>query len=565
MAELHYLRHFELAVHRTNKVALRTLSVCDQKFMTCFPVCKQNQKFNLKLYIVPIKIAAQCFVARSSVGSLRPGEKGPQNGVGATSSYPDNYQSMNDFERQLQELFDDIKQMIRMGNKNDATDLLKANYEMVNERLSGGAKGVEEAAVLDIIALGFMAVGDFNFVGSLLNEMKEVVDTLKDDAPRLDSILMHMGSMYSTLGNFEKSLDAYQRAIYIMERTYGKDSTFLVTPYLGVAKVYGSDRKAAKAMEMYQHAITLLESSRGTESKDLVVPLLGLGNLLLEEGRAKDAEAHFVRVLNIYTSLYGQIDGRSGMAMGSLAQVKCAQGEVDEAIHLYKSALQILKESNYMPVDDNIVEKMRVDLAELLHAVGRGQEGRALLEECLLITERYKGNEHPDLVTHMMNLATSYSQSKNYVEAERLLRRSLKIMTRQMGTDDQSITFPMLHLAVTLYHLKQDEEAEQFALEVLRIREKAFGEDSLPVAGEALDCLVSIQTRLGKDDSELLKLLKRILKIQEKEFGHDSEGVMVTLKKIVYYLDRLGRRHEKFPIQRRLSVLRRKYKQMVRR
>lgn len=53
-------------------------------------------------------------------------------------------------------------------------------------------------------------------------QMKEVVDTLKDDAPRLDSILMHMGSMYSTLGNFEKSLDTYQRAIYIMKRTFGE-------------------------------------------------------------------------------------------------------------------------------------------------------------------------------------------------------------------------------------------------------------------------------------------------------------------------------------------------------
>lgn len=103
------------------------------------------------------------------------------------------------------------------------------------------------------------------------------------------------------------------------------------------------------------------------------------------------------------------------------------------------------------------------------------------MEECLLITERYKGKDHLDLVTHMMNLATSYSRSKNYVEAEHLLRRSLKIMTKMRESDDQSITFPMLLLAVTLYHLKQDEEAEQFALEVLRIREKAFGVDSLPV------------------------------------------------------------------------------------
>jgi len=83
------------------------------------------------------------------------------------------------------------------------------------------------------------------------------------------------------------------------------------------------------------------------------------------------------------------------------------------------------------------------------------------------------------------------------------------------------------------------------------------------MAGEALDCLVSIQTRLGKDDGELLELLKRIVSIQEREFGYESEEVMETLKKIVYYLDKLGRKNEKFPLQKRLSILRMKYKQRI--
>lgn len=52
--------------------------------------------------------------------------------------------------------------------------------------------------------------------------MKEVVDNLKDDAPHIDSILVHMGSLYVKLSEFEKSLNAYQRAVYIMEKTYGE-------------------------------------------------------------------------------------------------------------------------------------------------------------------------------------------------------------------------------------------------------------------------------------------------------------------------------------------------------
>lgn len=76
----------------------------------------------------------------------------------------------------------------------------------------------------------------------------------------------------------------------------GRDSTILVSPYLGMAKALGSIGKATKAIEIYQHVITLLESNKGAESKDLVVPLLSLGNLLLKEGRVNDAESHFTRL-----------------------------------------------------------------------------------------------------------------------------------------------------------------------------------------------------------------------------------------------------------------------------
>ncbi|XP_049393489.1 uncharacterized protein LOC125857879 isoform X2 [Solanum stenotomum] len=470
--------------------------------------------------------------------------------------------SVNILEEQLRDLFNEVHAMIRIGKENEARDLLLANFEAVKEQIDAGHKGIEEAAILDVTALGYMALGDIRTVKPLLDVLSEVVDDLKDEEPLLDSILTHMGNMYEKLENFEMSICVYGRAVKVVERLYGNTSSFIVTPLLGMAKVLGSTGKTKKAIETYHRVVKILESSRGEECEELVVPLFGMGNLLLKERRVTDAENAFNRILTTYMKLYGENDGRVGLSMSYLARVKCAKGDVNEAIDLYKEALHRLKVSDYIAIDDHIMEKMRVDLAELLHAVGRGEEGRMLLEECLLITEKFKGEGHPSSVSHLVNLATSYSQSKLFAEAERLLRMSLQIMFKNVSPDDQSITFPMLHLAVTLYNLNRNEEAEKHALEVLRIRERAFGENSLPV-GEALDCLVSIQTQLGKDDGELLELLKRVLKIQEKAFGTDSEEVMETLKKVVYYLEKMGRKHEGLPLERRLSKLRTKYKQMV--
>jgi len=77
----------------------------------------------------------------------------------------------SNFEKELEELFDEVKRMIKMGKKTDAIDLLNANYEMVKVRLNAGTKGVEEAAILDILALGYIAVGDLKSVGYLLNSV----------------------------------------------------------------------------------------------------------------------------------------------------------------------------------------------------------------------------------------------------------------------------------------------------------------------------------------------------------------------------------------------------------
>ncbi|KAI3987958.1 hypothetical protein MKX01_021072 [Papaver californicum] len=535
------------------------------------------RKQSIKLCVVPRRIithvcGVRCFTSNSSVEL---GSSNKEDGVSVSSKSQsvsrsktmlpgssNSIDAMNDLERQLQEYFMKVKSLIKVGNLVGAIDLLRANYNAVKKQIDTGVKGIEQAAMLDVLALGFMAVGDLEYVEYLLEMLNEIVVTLKNEEPLLDSVLMHMGSMYTNLEKFEEAMLVYRRGLAILEGLFGKSSPYLVTPLLGMAKVYTSIRRSSKAVEVYNRAVTILETSRGAESEDVVMPLLGLGNLLIKEGKAAYAQHCFDRILRIYTNLYGESDGRVGVAMCSVAHALCAKGAIDEAIRLYRNGIKVINDSKLLALDDELVEKMRIDLAELLHVAGREDEGRQLLGECLLITEKYKGNEHPNLVTHLINLATSYSRSKNYAEAERLLRSGLQIMRKTVELNDQSISVPMLHLAVTLYHLRQDDEAEHLALEVVRIREEAFGKDSLLV-GEALDCLISVQSRLGKDDEKVLGLLNRVLSIQEKELGYDSEEVMLTLKKVVFYLNKMGRKDEKLLLQRRLSMLRTKYKQNI--
>lgn len=70
-------------------------------------------------------------------------------------------------------------------------------------------------------------------------------------------------------------------------------------PLLGVGKALGSAGRATKAVDVYNRIISILESNLGAESKELVVPLNALGNLLIEQGKAEDAENALMRFASL--------------------------------------------------------------------------------------------------------------------------------------------------------------------------------------------------------------------------------------------------------------------------
>lgn len=76
---------------------------------------------------------------------------------------------MNGFEIQLNNLFLDVRAKIEKGHINDALDLLKANYAAVKEQINGGFRGIEQAAILDTLTLGFIGAGDLKNGKHLLN------------------------------------------------------------------------------------------------------------------------------------------------------------------------------------------------------------------------------------------------------------------------------------------------------------------------------------------------------------------------------------------------------------
>ncbi|CAN0922599.1 hypothetical protein LINGRAHAP2_LOCUS33135 [Linum grandiflorum] len=137
-----------------------------------FSLCIQKNRCSIKINLIHSEVAPRHWMSKmfASVGSVNADTECEENHVSSrvtssresmrTKTFPDDSSNQSDgadnFLVQLEELFDEIKLMIKMGKKRNARDLLQANYELVKEQIVGGAKGIQQAATLDIVALGHM-------------------------------------------------------------------------------------------------------------------------------------------------------------------------------------------------------------------------------------------------------------------------------------------------------------------------------------------------------------------------------------------------------------------------
>ncbi|KAM7499789.1 hypothetical protein LguiA_024203 [Lonicera macranthoides] len=155
---------------RMSRVSLHIHSDQLQKGTISFSAHLQSKNCNTKLYMIPTATIYGRFESRlfATAGSLdiddirqgnhvSPDVWGPKDSQRYALILAFARQSMFDVSTKtldnylvikLEELFEEVKTMVKTRDKNDALDLLEANYGAVKEQLDTGNRGIEEAAIL---------------------------------------------------------------------------------------------------------------------------------------------------------------------------------------------------------------------------------------------------------------------------------------------------------------------------------------------------------------------------------------------------------------------------------
>ena len=156
------------------------------------------------------------------------------------------------------------------------------------------------------------------------------------------------------------------------------------------------------------------------------------------------------------------------------------------------------------------------NLAVAYHEQGRFDDAGPLLEKVLEDRKRVLGEEHANTLQSANNLALSHIERGLYQEAEPLLQQALEGQRRTLGREHEDTLYSMHNLAYLYRNQGRFEEAEPLLREALDVLRPTKGEDH-PDTIMAMGNLAELYQNLDRDDEaegmyvETLDVAQRVL------------------------------------------------------
>lgn len=146
-----------------------------------------------------------------------------------------------------------------------------------------------------------------------------------------------MGTAYQQTGDFPRSIEHYQQAIAVREKT--GDLGGLGTSLTFLGHTYNLAGRYVQARDCYEKALPILEQQGSPQQ--MVEILSGIALLNYEMGRPGDAEAAFLRAIDIAAK--NELGGPEATLRRNLAENQRRQGRYAEALANLDTAWKLLE------------------------------------------------------------------------------------------------------------------------------------------------------------------------------------------------------------------------------
>ena len=189
---------------------------------------------------------------------------------------------------------------------------------------------------------------------------------------------------------------------------------------------------------------------------------------------------------------------------------------------------------------------IRQTIGQAYWDLGLHQEGQPHLVRALELRRRVLGQEHPDTLTSMSDLALLYDVRGYYEKAESLFTQALAIRRRRLGPEHPDTLTSMSYLASLYANQGINEKAEPLFSEVLAVRHRVLGPEhpKTIISMNRLAELHLIRGRYEKAEplfTQSMEALRRVL-------GPEHQDTLASVSSLAELYRSRGREEEAEPL-----------------
>jgi tetratricopeptide (TPR) repeat protein len=350
----------------------------------------------------------------------------------------------------------------------------------------------------------------------------------------------------------------YEETRQILEAELGPQHPSIATTLNNLAALYLEMGEYEKALQLFQRALNIREKVLGTKHLDVAQTLNNLAELYLKTGEYEEALQLFQRALDIREKVLGTKHLDVAITLNNLAALYLKMGNYEKALHFFRRALDV-RESTLGPEHTSVATTLN-NLATLYLKMGNHEKALSHYKRALDIREKILGPKHPDVATTLNNLAAFYYQIGEYEKALQLFQRALDISENALGPEHISVATTLNNLAGPYYQIGEYEKAFQLYQRALDIREKVLGQQH-PDFATTLNNLATLYRKMG-DYKKALPIYQRVLDIRERTLGPQHSDVATILNNIALLYKNMGDYEKALPLyQRALEIVEKKFGQ----
>ncbi|KAI5815631.1 P-loop containing nucleoside triphosphate hydrolase protein [Pyronema omphalodes] len=264
------------------------------------------------------------------------------------------------------------------------------------------------------------------------------------------------------------------------------------------------------------------------------------------------------RARKMYAGLMGEDSHKTLGAMASVGSMLQYLGRLKEAQRLDEKVLEVRRRTLGEEHPDTL--RAMNNLAVTYTNMGeRWKEVQELEEKVLEVRRRTLGEEHPDTLASMHNLANTYIKLGGRLkEVQELQEKVLEVSRRTLGEEHPDTLLGMQNLAITYGQLGRLNEKQELQEKVLEVRRRTLGEEH-PDTLLSMQNLAVTYTNMGGRWKEVQELEEKVLEVRRHTLGEEHTATLEAMNNLaVTYTNMGGRWKEVKELEEKVLEVRRR-------